>query len=84
MEAAMKGTQALTADQEVQAQELATRITDAIAADVLRMARLLVSKDTRHTFGQTEMQLRDLAHHVGVTALETSLDQKKTATRAPE
>jgi hypothetical protein len=84
MEAAMKGTQALTPEQEAQAQDLATRITEAIATDVLRVARLLVSKDTRHTFGQTELQLRDLIHRAGAKALETSLAQKKTATTAPE
>jgi hypothetical protein len=76
----MKGTLELTAEQEAQAQELATEITQAIAADVLRMARLLVSKDGRHTFGQTEFQLRDLIHHAGARALEASLAQKKTAT----
>jgi hypothetical protein len=84
MEAAMKGTSLLTLEQEAQAQDLATRITEAIAADVLRVARLLVSKDTRHTFGQTELQLRDLIHRAGAKALETSLAQKKTATTAPE
>ena len=73
----MRSTQELTAEQEAEAQELATRITEAIAADVLRMARLLVCKDTRHTFGQTELQLRDLVHKAGAKALETSLAQKK-------
>jgi len=79
----MHSTLELTAEQEAQAQELATRITEAIAADVRRMARLLVSKDTRHTFGQTELQLRDLVHRAGALALQTSLGQKKTATTAP-
>jgi hypothetical protein len=79
----MKGTQALTDDQEQQAQDLATRITEAIAVDVLRVARLLVSKDSRHTFGQTELQLRDLVLRAGAKALEISLAQKKTATTAP-
>jgi hypothetical protein len=84
MEGTMSSTATLTAEQEAQAQELATRITDAIASDVLRIARLLVSKDTHHTFGQTELQLRDLLHRAGAKALETSLAQKKTATTAPE
>jgi hypothetical protein len=79
-EGKMKSTQELTAEQEAQAQELAARITAAIASDVLSMARLLVSKDTRHTFGQTEFQLRDLLHKAGAKALEVSLSQKKTAT----
>jgi methionine-rich copper-binding protein CopC len=80
-EEAMKRTLELTTEQEAQAQELATRITEAIAADVLRVARLLVSKDTRHTFGQTEFQLRDLIHRAGAKALETSLTEKKTTAR---
>ena len=78
----MTSTTALTAEQELEAQELAGRITEAIAVDVLRIARLLVAKDTRHTFGQTELQLRDLIHRAGAKALETSLAQKKTATTA--
>ncbi len=73
----MKSTPELTSEQEAQAQGLATRITEAIAADVLRIARPLVSKDTRHTFGATELQLRDLVHRAGARALETSLGQKK-------
>ncbi len=68
----------LSAEQESEAQELATRITEAIATDVLRIARLLVATDIRHTFGQTELHLRDLLHHAGAKALETSLGQKKS------
>ena len=79
----MTSTTALTAEQELEAQELAGRITEAIAVDVLRIARLLVAKDTRHTFGQTELQLRDLIHRAGAKALETSPAQKKTATGGP-
>jgi hypothetical protein len=80
----MASPQQLTAEQEAQAHDLATRITEALADDVLRVARLLVSKDTRHTFGQTELQLRDLLHRAGAKALELSLAQKKTATTAAE
>ena len=76
----MKSTIEITPEQEAQAQELATRITEVIAVDVLRIARLLVSKDTRHTFGRTEFQLRDIVHRAGAKALEASLNQKKTAT----
>ena len=79
----MRSTLELTAEQEAEAQDLATRITEAIASDVLRMARLLVGKDTRHTFGQTELQLRDLLHRAGAKALEIRLAQKKTATTDP-
>ena len=73
----------LTPEQEAQAQELAALVSEAIAADVLQVARLLVSKKTKDTFGQTEFQLRDLLHKIGAHALEVSLAQKKTATSAP-
>jgi hypothetical protein len=75
----MKSTLELTTEQEAQAEELTAKITEAIAADVRRIARLLVSKDTRHTFGQTEFQLRDLIHGAGAKALEISLGQTKPA-----
>jgi hypothetical protein len=73
----MRSTQQLTAEQEAQAQELASLVSEAIASDVLDMARLLVGKDTRHTFGQTELHLRDLLLKAGARALEISLAQKK-------
>ena len=50
---------------------------------VAAIAVLLVSKDTRHTFGTTEFELRDIVHRVGAKALEASLAQKKTATTDP-
>ena len=73
----------LTPEQEAQAQELAALVSEAIAADVLQVARLLVSKKTKDPFGPTEFQLRDLLHQIGARALEVSLAQKKTATSAP-
>lgn len=72
----------LTPEQEVQAQELAALVTEAIATDILQVARLLVGTKTKDTFGQTEFQLRDLTHRIGARALEISLAQKKTATSA--
>src|SRR6266498_1273398 len=72
----------LTPEQEAQAQELAALVSEAIAADVLQVARLLVSKKTKDTFGQTEFQQRDPLHKIGPRALEVSLAQKKTATSA--
>jgi hypothetical protein len=79
----MKRTIELTAEQEAQVEELTNQITEAIAADVRRIAVLLVSKDTRHTFGTTEFELRDIVHRVGAKALEASLAQKKMATTGP-
>jgi hypothetical protein len=78
----MNSTLEMTTDQEAEAQKLAAEITEAIADDVLHMARFLVSRDARHTFGKAEFQLRDIVHKVGAKALETSLAKKKTATGA--
>ena len=47
----MKDRTELTGEQEAEARDLATRVNEAIATDVLRVCRLLVSTDTRHTFG---------------------------------
>ena len=73
----------LTPEQEQQAQVLATRIRQAVESDLLQLARLLVSKPEHEVFGQTEFEVRDLVHHLGATALQTHLAEKKTATGAP-
>ena len=73
----------LSAEQEAQVQELTGHILEAIAVDVRKVACLLVTRTGKNTFGTTEFQLRDLVHHIGAKALETSLAQKKTATSAP-
>ncbi len=80
----MKDTIELTTEQEAQAQELASRITEALSSDVLALARLLVCRAGPRTFGATEFQLRDLLHQAGAKVLQLSLAQKKTATRAPQ
>lgn len=73
----------LTEEQEREAQELAQRIEDAARADVLALARLLVSKPEAEIFGETEFQARDMVHRIGAKAFEVHLAQKKTATAAP-
>lgn len=70
----------LTPQQEVEARALADAISHAAADDILTIARLLVGKPTHQLFGQTELQLRDLVHKIGVKALDLSLAEKKTAT----
>jgi hypothetical protein len=69
----MKATIEFTAEQETQAQELAARITEVVADDRLRVARLLISKDTRHALGQTGLQLRGLVQRISSKNLEASL-----------
>jgi hypothetical protein len=72
----------LSAEKETEAQALATRIRELADEELLAMARLLVSKPEHETFGDTELELRDLVLKVGAKALEEHLRQKKTVTAA--
>ena len=68
--------QALTPQQEAEAQELAARVRQAVDAEVLRLARLVVSKAPEDLFGQTEFDLRDLLLRVGAKVYELYLAEK--------
>jgi hypothetical protein len=70
-------------EREAEAQKLAALIRQATDDDFLQIARLLVSKDEKHLFGQTEFDLRDLVLKAGAKAYQTYLSQKKTATAGP-
>ena len=72
----------LSSSQEVEAQALRQRLRELLDEELLQVARLLVSKGERDTFGETEFQLRDLVLRAGAKALEEHLRQKKTATTA--
>jgi hypothetical protein len=41
------------------------------------MAKLLASKPYKGLLGQTEFEVRDLAHDLGAKALQTALDERK-------
>src|SRR5437867_11744149 len=73
----------LSPEQEAEAQKLAALIREATDDDFLRIARTLVSKDERQTFGPTEFELRDLPLQAGAKAYQPFLAQKQTATTAP-
>ena len=73
-------SQPLSAEQEAEAQELAALIKRATDDEFLRLARLLVSQDERHTFGQAEFDVRDIVLRAGALAYQAFLAQKKTAT----
>ena len=73
----------LSPELEAEAQKLAALIREATADDFLRLARMLLSKDEQHTFGQTELDVRDILLRAGAKAYQTFLAQKKTATEAP-
>ena len=66
----------LTPEQEARAQQLAADLQQALADDVLTLARSLVANEQR-PFGAAEFQLRDLLLKAGAKALELSLAQKK-------
>jgi hypothetical protein len=68
--------------QEARAQQLAAVLHQALADELLAIARRLVANEQR-PFGQAEFELRDLLLRAGAKALELSLAQKKTATRGP-
>ena len=64
-------------------QELVTRLRSQTDEELLALARLLVSKEDRDLFGDTEFEVRKIVHRIGAKAYETHLAQKKTATTAP-
>jgi hypothetical protein len=76
-------TPALTPEQEALAQDLTRELLLAAEADLLAIVRALLGKGDRHLFGQAELDVRDLAHHVAAKAYDAVLAQKKTATSAP-
>jgi hypothetical protein len=79
----MSSSLPLTPAQQADAQALAQAIRQAVAAEIETLAQTLVATADTHPFGQTECQLRDLAHKIAAKALEQHLARKKTATTAP-
>ena len=79
----MNPKQPLSPDLEAQAHELAARIRQRVDDDILALARLLVSKDDAHLFGDTEFQVRDLVHRLGAQAIEERVKKNRPATRGP-
>jgi hypothetical protein len=79
----MSFQQPLAPELEAKAQELLTRLRSQTDDELLALARLLVSKEDRELFGDTEFQVRDIVQRIGAKAYETHLAQKKTATKAP-
>lgn len=75
--------QPLSPELEVQAQELVTRLRPQAEEDLLALARLLVSKEDRELFGETEFEVRDLVHRLGAKAYSAHLAGKKRGTKVP-
>jgi hypothetical protein len=67
----------LTVEQEAEAQRLADSIAVKTKEELLRITRLLVSKQDHELFGETEFQVRDLVHKIGAHAIETAVNERK-------
>ena len=72
----------LTDQQEVLVHELAQAIHQAADDDIRHIARMLLSADERHLFGNTEFKIRDAVLKIAAKAYNAHLAEKKTATTA--
>lgn len=79
----MSFQQPLSPELEAQALELVARLRPQAEEDLLALARLLVSKEDRELFGETEFEVRDLVHRLGAKAYSAHLAGKKKATKVP-
>jgi len=66
----------LTAEQEAEAQRIEAVLLEAAREDIRLMARLMASKANRDLLGETEFQVRDLAHRIGAKAVETAVNER--------
>ncbi len=80
----MSFQQALSPELEAKAHELVAKLRPDAEEELLAIARLLVSKEDREIFGETEFQVRDIVHRLGAKAYSAHLTEKKTATKGPE
>lgn len=79
----MSFQQPLAPELESQAQELVARLRPRAEEDLLALARLLVSKEDRELFGDTEFEVRDIVHRLGAEAYTAHLAGKKRGTKVP-
>ena len=79
----MSFPQPLSPELEAQAQELVARLRPQAEEDLLALARLLVSKQDRELFGDTEFEVRNLVHRLGAKAYSAHLAGKKRGTKVP-
>jgi hypothetical protein len=73
----------LSPELEAEARALVARLRPQAEADLLALARLLVSKPDAEVFGETEFEVRAVVHGLGAKAYATHLAGKKTATTGP-
>ena len=70
-----------TNEQAEKASGVEEAIRRAITEELACMARVLADKPSHELFGQTEFDLRKIAHRIAAKALEVTLAEKKTATK---
>ena len=64
-------------DQARRAEQLLESLKASTEHDLRAIAELLASKPDDQLLGQTEFQLRGLAHRLGAKALQTAAEQRK-------
>lgn len=78
----MTHTDDRTSEEDIQ--RLARELQEATAREFTQMVRLLRSKPDGQVLGQTEFEIRDLAHKIAAKVIQTELnDRQKGATKAP-
>ena len=77
-------TASLNPQQLLEAKQLEAKIRLAIEKEVAALAQLLVGKEDKDLFGQTEFDVRDLVLRIGAKAYEECLREKKTANKDPQ
>lgn len=66
----------LTPEQQAEAQQIEEKVLATVLNDVRQMAQLMASKEDRELLGQTEFEMRDLAHRIAATMIEEAVNQR--------
>jgi hypothetical protein len=78
----MTPTDELTTEEDIR--RLARELQEATAEEFAQMVRLLRSKPDGQVLGQTEFEVRDLAHKIAAKVVQAEVnDRQKKATKAP-
>ena len=73
----------LTPEQNADAERIYQVLRQATEDEHWQLARMLASRRDERFFGQTEYEIRDLAHKSGAKAIQAALDgRKKGGTKA--
>jgi hypothetical protein len=73
----------LSPEKQVEIDELARAIREAVDAELNELAANLATTDDAHLFGDNEFKIRAIAHKIAAKAVEQHLARKKTDTKEP-